>query len=102
MVTPHVSKLVGAPVKRKEDPRLVTGGGKYTDDVQFKGLAYMGVLRSSHAHARIRRIDTARLSEHPDVLDVLTGEEVNERCKVPFPLLGLSPNPPKEGVRLAP
>ena len=94
MVTPHVSKLVGAPVKRKEDPRLVTGGGKYTDDVQFKGLAYMGVLRSSHAHARIRRIDTARLSEHPDVLDVLTGEEVKERCKVPFPLLGV-----REGMR---
>ncbi len=91
MVTGQVSKMMGASVKRKEDPRLITGEGKYTDDVQLKGMAYMAVLRSPHAHARIRRVDVSRAQRHPGVLSVLTGEEVNKACKTPLPLFSLLP-----------
>jgi carbon-monoxide dehydrogenase large subunit len=92
MVTGQVSKMMGASVKRKEDPRLITGEGKYTDDVQLKGMTYMAVLRSPHAHARIRRMDTSRARQHPQVLAVLTGQEVKELCKTPLPLFGPFPD----------
>ena len=50
---------IGKPLRRKEDLRLLTGGGRYSDDVNLPGQAYACVLRSPHAHARIRSIDTA-------------------------------------------
>ena len=86
MVIGQPSKLVGASVKRKEDPRLITGEGKYTDDVQLPRMAYMTVLRSPHAAARIRRIDTSRARQHPNVLAVMTGKECRELCQAPLPL----------------
>ena len=89
MVTGQVSKMLGASVKRKEDPRLITGEGKFTDDAQLRGMAYIVVLRSDHAHARIGRIDVSRAVRHPEVLAVMTGQEVNQLCKTPFPLYGL-------------
>ena len=49
-----MSPLIGKPLRRKEDLRLVTGGGRYSDDVNLPGQAYACVLRSPHAHARIR------------------------------------------------
>ena len=49
---------VGAPIKRKEDRRFVTGSGAFTDDLTLAGLAHAAVVRSPHAHARIRAIDT--------------------------------------------
>jgi carbon-monoxide dehydrogenase large subunit len=89
------ARLVGAAVKRKEDLRLIMGEGKYTDDVQLKGMAYMAVLRSPHPHARILAVDTSKACQHPGVLAVLSGEEAREHCKVEFPLLGVRP-----GVRV--
>ena len=89
MVVGQVSKMVGAAVKRKEDPRLIAGAGSFTDDIQPRGTAYMEVLRSTHAHARIRRVDTSAAIQHPGVLAVLTGQEVNQTCKTPFPLFAL-------------
>ena len=56
MATSQLPKMIGATVKRKEDPRLMSGEGKFTDDVQLRGMVYMAVLRSPHAHARIRRL----------------------------------------------
>jgi carbon-monoxide dehydrogenase large subunit len=56
----QVSPIIGAPVKRKEDPRLIMGEGIYTGDVELRGMAHMAVLRSPHAHARVRRIDTSK------------------------------------------
>ena len=94
MATAQSSLMIGAAVKRKEDPRLITGKGQYTDDVQLKGLTYMAVLRSPHAHARILNIESSRAQQHPAVLPVLTGREVNERCVTPFPLYY-----PVEGMR---
>lgn len=69
-------KLVGTPVKRREDPRLITGGSTYVDDVQLVGVYYAAILRSPHAHARIRRIDVRKASTCPGVALVVTGEDV--------------------------
>ena len=50
---------IGQPVRRKEDLRLLTGRGRYSDDLNLPGQAYAAMLRSPHAHARIRAIDTS-------------------------------------------
>src|SRR2546427_12286418 len=89
MVSGQGSTLIGAAVKRKEDPRLLTGAGTYTGDVQPRGMTYMAVLRSPHAHAHIRRIEPARARQQPGVLAVLTGHEVAHQCQRPFPLAGV-------------
>ncbi len=66
---------IGQPVPRFEDPRLVKGGGRYIADMTFPGMAYGHVLRSPHAHARIRKIDTAKAKAAPGVLAVITGAD---------------------------
>jgi carbon-monoxide dehydrogenase large subunit len=66
---------IGQGVPRFEDPRLVRGGGRYVDDVALPRMAYGYVLRSPHAHARIRSIDTAKAKAAPGVLAVLTGAD---------------------------
>ncbi len=66
---------IGQPVVRKEDQRLLTGQGRYTDDVNLPGQAYAVMVRSPHAHARIVSIDTAAALEVPGVLLVLTGAD---------------------------
>jgi carbon-monoxide dehydrogenase large subunit len=66
---------IGQSVPRFEDLRLVRGGGRYVDDIVLPGMAYGHVLRSPHAHARIRSIDTAKAKAAPGVLAVLTGAD---------------------------
>jgi carbon-monoxide dehydrogenase large subunit len=66
---------VGQPVSRFEDPRLLRGGGRYVDDMVLPRMAFGYVLRSSHAHARIRSIRTERAKAAPGVLAVLTGAD---------------------------
>ncbi|TMJ25381.1 MAG: xanthine dehydrogenase family protein molybdopterin-binding subunit [Alphaproteobacteria bacterium] len=67
---------IGQPVRREEDLRLITGGGRYTDDISLPRMAYAVVLRSPLAHAQIKRIDAAAARKIPGVLLVLTGEDV--------------------------
>src|SRR5215475_10782520 len=64
---------IGQSVPRFEDPRLVKGGGRYVGDMVLPGMAFGYVLRSPHAHARIRAIDTKAAKAAPGVLAVLTG-----------------------------
>jgi aerobic carbon-monoxide dehydrogenase large subunit len=66
---------IGQSVPRFEDPRLVKGGGRYVGDMVLPGMAFGHVLRSPHAHARIRAIDTAAAKAAPGVLAVLTGAD---------------------------
>src|ERR1700751_4611609 len=66
---------IGQPVPRFEDPRLVKGHGRYIADMTFPGTAFGYVLRSPHAHARIRKIDTAKAKAAPGVLAVITGAD---------------------------
>src|ERR1700758_2212373 len=66
---------IGQSVARFEDPRLLRGGGRYVGDIVLPGMVFGHVLRSPHAHARVRGIDTARAKAAPGVLAVLTGAD---------------------------
>lgn len=66
----------GQPVKRLEDQRLVTGRGKFIDDTSGEGMLWLHVLRSPHAHARIRSIDSAAARAMPGVEAVITGADL--------------------------
>ena len=76
-------KLVGKPLKRREDPRLMTGAGSFLDDVKLPGLTHAAILRSAYAHARIGSIDTTRAAAMPGVLGVFTGEDFKELNPLP-------------------
>src|SRR5450756_556241 len=67
---------IGQGVSRVEDPRLIQGGGRYTDDIKLPGLVHGVVLRSPHAHAKIKAIDIAAAKAAPGVLCVLTAADV--------------------------
>ena len=68
---------IGAPVRRKEDFRFLTGKGRYTDDINRPGQAHAWFLRSPHAHATIRGIDTGAAKAAPGVVDVFTGADLD-------------------------
>ncbi|MFA0775692.1 MAG: hypothetical protein THHGLFOP_001214 [Candidatus Fervidibacter sp.] len=69
-------KLIGQPFKRVEDPRLITGEGRYVDDVQLPRMCYAAILRSPYAHARIRNIDASKALQTPGVVTVITGKDI--------------------------
>src|SRR2546428_7946691 len=83
MTTATTTKYIGARVPRKEDPRLITGEGLFTDDVTLPGMVYVSLVRSPHAHARIRRIDTAAAKKEPGVVAVLTGKDLEATGVLP-------------------
>jgi CO/xanthine dehydrogenase Mo-binding subunit len=68
---------IGQPMRRHEDLRLITGRGRYTDDVILPRMTHAFVLRSPVAHAHIKRIDAAAAGRMPGVLFVATGEDVD-------------------------
>ena len=68
----------GAALKRKEDPRLITGQGTYVEDVTLTGMLHMVLVRSPLAHALIKSIDTAEALKSPGVIAVFTGEDLKE------------------------
>jgi carbon-monoxide dehydrogenase large subunit len=68
--------VMGASIKRVEDPRFITGKGRYLDDIKLAGMTYMSILRSPYAHANIRSIDTTAAKAMPGVVMVLTGADV--------------------------
>src|SRR5471030_3218608 len=69
---------IGQSVPRSEDDRLLRGRGRYTDDIVLPRQAALYVLRSPHAAARIRAIDTAAALAVPGVLTILTGQDAEE------------------------
>src|SRR4030095_5373442 len=73
-------RFVGQAMKRKEDPRLVSGTSTYVDDVVLPGMLHMAVARSIYAHARIKHIDTTKAQRLPGVVTVVVGEEVAAHC----------------------
>lgn len=68
---------IGQAVRRVEDARFLTGAGRYVDDITLPGLCHGALLLSPHAHARIRKVDTAKAKAAPGVLLVLTGADVD-------------------------
>jgi carbon-monoxide dehydrogenase large subunit len=81
------SRLMGAEVRRKEDPRLVTGTSAYVGDIVLPGLHHVAFVRSPHAHARIRSLDVAAAQRGPGVRAVFTGKDIQGQC-APLPLGG--------------
>ena len=67
---------IGARVARKEDKRFITGGGRYTDDMVVPGMKHAAFVRSPHAHAAIRKIDSRAAEAMPGVIAVLTGKQL--------------------------
>lgn len=70
--------MIGKSVRRKEDERLITGGGRYVEDVQFPGMLHVAFLRSPRAHARIKSISRERALAVPGVVAVLTAADYPE------------------------
>jgi len=81
---------MGHPLKRKEDRRLLTGLGKFVDDIKLPGMAYAAILRSPYAHARILGIDVSKAERLEGVVCTLVGEEV---AKLTDPFLQISSPP---------
>jgi len=65
-------KYFGAKVKRKEDPRLLRGRGLFVDDIKLPGIVHLAILRSPHAHARIRSVDVSHSLQAEGVKTVVT------------------------------
>ncbi|MBI3372290.1 MAG: xanthine dehydrogenase family protein molybdopterin-binding subunit [Betaproteobacteria bacterium] len=82
---PGVSQWIGRPMRRLEDARLLTGHGRFTDDISLPGQAHAVFLRSPHAHARIAAIDAAAARVAPGVIAVLTGADVLAEGLGPIP-----------------
>jgi carbon-monoxide dehydrogenase large subunit len=76
-------RMFGKAIKRREDPRLITGAAAFLDDIRLPGLSYAALLRSPHAHARIRSIDTAAALAMPGVLGVFTGQDFADLNPLP-------------------
>jgi carbon-monoxide dehydrogenase large subunit len=77
------TRAIGASIKRKEDPRLITGEAKYLDDIQLPGLLHAAILRSPYAHARIKGINTKKAAKAPGVIAVFTGQDFKELPALP-------------------
>src|SRR6266850_807794 len=73
--SPEVGGM-GHSLKRKEDPRFIRGKGTYVDDVQLPGMLYLDIVRSPYAHAKIKKIDTAKALAVPGVVAVITGQDL--------------------------
>jgi carbon-monoxide dehydrogenase large subunit len=82
---PGITPMIGQPVRRREDLRLLTGRGRYSDDMDVPGQAYAVMVRSLHAHALIRSIDVAAAMASPGVLAVLTGRDLLADGLKPIP-----------------
>ena len=91
VVTPAPSRVFGSGIKRREDPRLLTGTARYTADITLPGMAHAAILRSPHGHARIRGIDTSRAKGAPGVVAVFTGADTAPALQ-PIPCAWLLPN----------
>jgi carbon-monoxide dehydrogenase large subunit len=86
MTTQHApSGLIGASIRRVEDPVLVAGKGCYVDDVQLPGILYMALLRSPYPHAKIISLDASAAKAMPGVEAVLTGDDIS--LNIPSPVM---------------
>ena len=91
--------VLGESIKRREDPRLITGRGTYVDDVRLVGMVNMVLVRSPHAHANIRNVDTSAAENADGVVAVYTGAQLHEElgsliCGWVVPDTKETPHPP--------
>ena len=99
-----VTRYIGAPVRRVEDLRLITGNGRYTDDIGIgTGALEVAFVRSPHAHADIGEIDVTRALDVPGVMAIYTHEDLEGAAAEPLPVLIPHPSmhAPRTGYALA-
>jgi carbon-monoxide dehydrogenase large subunit len=93
-----LERLIGKSIKRREDPRFLTGRGTYVDDVKLPGTTYAVFIRSPHAYARIKKIDSAAAAKHPGVVAIFTGADMTGVNSLPcgwlLPELKVPPHMP--------
>lgn len=87
-----MTRFIGQPLRRTEDPRLLTGRGRYVDDIRLPGTLHVAFVRSPHAHARVVAVDTAAARARPGVVDVVTFADLGPAGQ-PIPFLA---HPPEE------
>ncbi|MDR7522761.1 MAG: xanthine dehydrogenase family protein molybdopterin-binding subunit [Armatimonadota bacterium] len=75
--------MFGASIKRREDPRLITGEANFLEDIRLPGMLHAAILRSAHAHARIRAIRTTKAAKAPGVVGVFTGKDFADLNPLP-------------------
>jgi len=96
-----VERLIGKSIKRREDPRFITGRGTYVDDLKMPGTTYAVFVRSPHAFATIKKIDTAAAAKHPGVVAIFTGADMTGVNSLPcgwlLPELKVPPHMPLAG-----
>ncbi|HEV2062424.1 MAG TPA: xanthine dehydrogenase family protein molybdopterin-binding subunit [Solirubrobacteraceae bacterium] len=85
-------KWVGQRIRRREDPPLITGRGRYTDDISLPGQLWASIVRSPMAHARIASIDKSAAEAAPGVTAVFTGEDLADDFQSPLPCAWVPPN----------
>jgi len=85
------SRIFGSGIKRREDPRLVTGQARYTDDFVLPNMVHMAVVRSPYAHAKVKRIDTKKAASMPGVIGVFTGQQMKDAGFGPIPCAWVVP-----------
>ena len=71
------ARLIGKRMKRKEDPRFITGQGRYVEDISLSRMTHAAILRSPHAHARVTSVDTSAARDMPGVVAVFTGADID-------------------------
>jgi carbon-monoxide dehydrogenase large subunit len=91
-------RYIGEPLKRKEDPRLITGQGAYVDDIPLPGTLHCAFVRSPHGHARLKAVRTDRAARHPGVVAVVTARDIAGKvgtmpCGWSLPDLKTPPHP---------
>jgi carbon-monoxide dehydrogenase large subunit len=87
MQTLTPGSILGHAVRRREDPRLVTGAGRYVDDIPTKGCLHVAFVRSTLAHATIRGVDVAAAARAPGVVAVLTASDLGLPARVGFQMV---------------
>src|SRR5260370_8998161 len=78
--------MIGAKINRREDPRLITGHGRYIDDMTRPGMAHMTVVRSPYAHAKIRSIDPSEAKKAAGVQAVYTNADFKDHIAGGIPV----------------
>src|SRR5919106_2842780 len=78
--------FVGRAMKRKEDPRMITGRGNYIDDMSLPAMLWAALVRSPEAHAKIVSIDKSAAEERPDVVGVYTHDDLKGDFAAPMPM----------------
>ncbi len=85
VVEEKAARVIGTPMLRREDPALLTGEAKYTNDLSIPGALHLALLRSPHAHARITSVDVSGALDQPGVVAAYTGADLQDLWAAPMP-----------------